>query len=459
MQLNFVAGGCIPNLWVLNDFNGHDLYYQGSKPCWAKMPNRKGSEDGEEVWIDCPTSNHLVMTSNSKAQLNYGKNKLKDILIVFAVTKPAPQDEIRIYFDNFDKYAYFKFSTVEDGNYTQTGTFFYPDDRAEEGEMGIFDGTQRIGKRCFDVEAFTSGSLFYCLWIRDSEIEGETRLVATAMRGSNAEMNVEDTSPAPVWDSASAYVDISSPIIGFGSGQITPNRTTIASINVQEGERSWELAPYFGAIEFNNLTPDDGCYSYGELGNDYYAQCWGYGYDQICCYDGIAPASITVEVSGFINTQNTDNTLPNYVYPGDGCDTCTNINGTYVLTYNDLCFDAGCSGYQWVYFGTNDCFPFVIGLDLTPTLGVTGNYELSGLIRAGTAPIWYNGGLGTYGGTIVSPDANGKLYCVGASGHSEDSGLIGLSIPLEGAVGYSVGSNSTCIIRGAITITGVSYAS
>lgn len=450
-----VNQNCTTGSWSETDFNGHYWDTPNNIPCLAKKPNRQGNSDGELVWVSCPTTNHLVMSSNAKAQLNYGKNKTNDLLVVFSVINPAPSDEIRIYFDNFNKYAYFKFSTVEDCNYTTVGSYpqFLPDDRAEEGEFGIYDGTQRIGHKCGDVCAYTDGGLFYGLWIRNSEVEGETRLVASCLRGSNAEMYLNDRGPGIVWDVASAYVTVSSPIIGFGSGQITTGRTLIASVNVQEAARSWVLQ----WADTGQLQSTDCSYSSTALYADYYAGCWAFGVDNPCCQDGIPPSEITVEISGVQNGQNSDNTQPNFSDPP--CTDCTSINGVYVLTRNDECWDAGCDGYAYTYIGSCGCGSFTIGLEFySGILGNVGNgnYGVEMGIDPCIPPIWQNcdnaGVVSNYGEyqPITPTGANGRMNCLG-------SDLIGATITLSNWGWGDTYLNIMNCFNGSITITGVSY--
>ena len=370
------------------------------------------------------------------------------------VINPAPSDEVRIYFDGGNQYAYFQFSTVEDGNYTPPATgYFYPDDRSEEGQMGIFDGTQRVGHNSWSCEAVSNGSGWFALWIRSSE-DG-SKQVATAILGGNARMG--GRGPGYISDVAEAYVSVSNPDVGIGSGQITTGRTFIDKVSVSESSRSWS---YNWGLQNGGLTPDDCSYSLNTIPTfkDFWGQCWGAGLDNQNCVDGIPPSEIHISIAGVHSGQNTDDTQPFYSDPP--CNDCNSLNGTYVLTRNDICIDAGCDGYDYVYYGSCGCGDFTIGLAFYPNATwnrppYTG-YGVNFIIVPCHAPIWQNCTAGPwsnqtggyYGSTnITASGIYGLLDCLG-------NDLIGANASIT-ILWQSTWNNPGACFEGTITISGV----
>ena len=442
-------------------YSGSSVYgYPDANPCQPLPPTTAGTTDGQIEYISCPTTNHAVLGSNTQAILNYGKIKTNDLVLVCEVINPAPQDEIRLYFDS-DKYAYFKFSTVEDGNYTPgpplnpaypNTNYFWPDDRSQEGQIGIYDGSQRVGHNSWACQALTSGNRWVALWIR-SGTDGSQE-VATAILGGNSQ-TTGVRGPGYVSDVAEAYVSVSNPDIGIGSGQITTGRTFIDRVSVQEGSRT----SYRPA-----LTPDDCGYTGntnelagGNSNNDYFGGCWGAGLDNPLCVDGIPPSEITVQISGVHGGQNNDSGQPFYTDPP--CQDCNAINGTYILTRNDECWQESCEGYQYAYIGSCGCGPFTIGIEIyrnidwnrPPYTGYGGAFSLLPCIP----PLFQcaGGGIGTYGtASITSSGANGLLDCLG-------NDLIGANANFT-VFNWGVfhwGPPNACF-EGTMTITAVSYA-
>jgi hypothetical protein len=455
---------CYSGAWVYPDSEyGYTDWQPDGNPCVALQPPRPSNPntDGQIAYTSCPTNNHAVLGSNTKAMIGTGKNKTNDMLIVLSVTNPAPSDEIRIYFDGGNQYAYFKFSTVEDGNYTQAGgqyPQFYPDDRSEEGQIGIYNGTQRIGHDSWYCQALSGTASYQSwwlgLWIRSS-MNGSQQ-VASAIMGSNAEISISDRGPGMLQDVAEAYVTVSSPGVGIGSGQITSGRTFVDNFSVSEGSRSWlnnweSSWLQLGTGTPTNLTPADCSYSVNALFNDYYSGCWSYGVDNLCCVDGIPPNSITVEISGVVSGQSSNQNGQNYSDPP--CTTCNSLNGTYVLTRNDECWQESCDGYQYAYVGSCGCGSFTIGLQFDGTVNT--GYSVQFSINPCIPPIWQNCGTigpSAYGNYNLTPSGtNGLLNCLG-------SDLVGANISI-GEIGWGNGTWQypyTCF-GGTLSVTGVSY--
>jgi hypothetical protein len=477
-----IGGYCFPGAWVYQDseYPTQTDWEPNSQPCQPLKPTFKGTTDGQIAYTACPVTNHAILGSNTIANLSYGKIKNQDLLVCLEVSNPGVSDEVRIYFDT-NKYAYFKFSSVDNGNYTTVGGYpqFLPDDRAEEGQIGIFDGNNRIGHNSISCAAYDNAGYWLALWIRLSE-DGQ-RQVASAILGQNSRMDNTSRGPGWVIDVASAYVSVlgfnsltesqydqiysgefdsmqeqGSEVtiqLGIGSGQITSGRTLIDRVSVSEAARSWVLQ----WADSGQLSPTDCTYSMNSLPSyaDYYASCWATGIDNACCMDGIPASEITVSVVGIQNGQNSNNLNPNYSDPP--CLSCTSINGTYVLTRNDECWEAGCDGYAYVYIGSCGCGSFTIGLEFySGILGQQGigNFGVEICIDPCIPPIYQNcddsGIISTYGQyqPIAPTGTNGRMDCLG-------SDLIGASITLSNWGWGNTYLNSYNCFNGTITITSV----
>jgi hypothetical protein len=279
--------------------------------CEPPYPTELPSEydDGVQIIKDCANPRWLEC-SDGYALCNYGKEKFQDLYVETRCPFMAYDVEHRIYFNNGGQYA---FCVAHDYFVSGYSTLSWL-------EFGIFDGSNRharammLGDTQYPGTTKLEGvySVQLGLWLHTAEKEGESA-VASILLGQSVIKGMAVASYIP---------EITDHRVGLGTGGGTGYFNWI---KVSEAKRAWDDTPagltagpkasidedhpcYMPIAGFQRIDEGTGLPVYS---NDPYWRCptsfqgwWGWSYQ--LGLDGVYPDSITVEVTGVVGENCSD---------------------------------------------------------------------------------------------------------------------------------------------------------